>query len=83
MHEPNIRGNAAGQAFKPGVLTGRYQPRILDEIDDGWIGVIDRTGFGIHPIHPRHRRDPMIQEIGSHHLTGGEGRCVETNALRQ
>src|SRR5205823_5850089 len=49
MHEPNIRGNAAGQAFKPGVLTGRYQPRILDEIDDGWIGVIDRTRFGIHP----------------------------------
>jgi hypothetical protein len=38
MHEPNIRGNAAGQAFKPGVLTGLYQPRIFDEIDDGWIG---------------------------------------------
>src|ERR1700719_3023305 len=34
-------------------------------------------------IAARHRRDPMIQEIGSHHLTGGEGRCVETNALRQ
>src|SRR6516164_10170615 len=28
------------------------QPRVLDEIDDGWIRVIDRAGSGIHPIFP-------------------------------
>src|SRR6516164_1370749 len=52
MYEPNIRGNAAGQAFKPGTYTARHQPRALDEINDGWIGVIDRAGSGIHPIYP-------------------------------
>jgi len=52
MYEPNIGGNAARQAFKPGRHTARHQPRVLDEIDDGWIRVIDRAGSGIHPIFP-------------------------------
>src|SRR5437868_4519684 len=52
MHKPNIRSNAAGYAFKPGGHPARHQSRLLDEIDDAWIGVIDRNGFGVHPIHP-------------------------------